>query len=745
MAPPSAQPRTHITNNGDTRDDGLQVHQDGPATLLDANDASERQMIEIIDRLRDLGVERHNPLPQVVVCGAQSAGKSSVLEAITEIPFPRSIQMCTRYVTMVTLAYNQFESTTITILPGSSRNADDKARLRSFKEVIYENEPKSQLKTLMEKAHGEILPGKPDGDEVTDDILSIRIVGPRKRALQMIDLPGLIEYHHEGPKIVSKIEGMVNKYMAMPQSIILAIVAADNDLNNAKILNWCDKHDSTRERTVPIITKPDRLGRDETHTLIQIVQGRDGKFNKFNWHVLRNRASSGTVEHVSAEERNRHESEFFRAEPWNVLDPSSYGIEQLKHKLRERYFAAAKRELPAMKLNIDRLLQQEKYASLSDALKEDDLKRIFKLAIDRLKFTAKEHARGDYNYETSQFPDDSPINLRSRIREQDERFCEELTNEDPSWMSPLDSYVQLSSQGILPSQPLGLPRPSESMSNHVDRDDRISAVGEKLDKTRGTELSRHYNPQIIGKLFWDMSNRWEEIAKHYVENVYACCKMYFSTVIKLQFARTEGNIRGVNGHEIDGFPNVACVAKKYMSNYIIPRLQQARRNANLELWQLEQDRRDHTKNHDKRFLVSQKDHRNSTQFKNTIEMKRSQLSVGKTSVADAHTIDMKNLAEQMEPSSLLDYRNKKAKEFLHDAEAHYQVVRDTYIMNVLTQVQERHFLRNIVMLVPDNLSLAEIHDLVKDDDEAGRKKLELQQERSNLEEARNVLEIWSED
>ncbi|KAI7760855.1 hypothetical protein LZL87_008067 [Fusarium oxysporum] len=96
-------------------------------------------------------------------------------------------------------------------------------------------------------------------------------------------------------------------------------------------------------------------------------------------------------------------------------------------------------------------------------------------------------------------------------------------------------------------------------------------------------------------------------------------------------------------------------------------------------------------------------------------------------MADAHTIDMENLAEQMEPSSLLNYKNKRAKEFLHDEEA--------------SALSERHFLRNIVTLIPDNLCLADIQELVKEGDEAGRKKLELLQERPNLEEARNILEI----
>ncbi|EXM17340.1 hypothetical protein FOTG_14447 [Fusarium oxysporum f. sp. vasinfectum 25433] len=56
-------------------------------------------------------------------------------------------------------------------------------------------------------------------------------------------------------------------------------------------------------------------------------------------------------------------------------------------------------------------------------------------------------------------------------------------------------------------------------SNHVDRNDRISAVGKKLDKTRGTELWRLILHKSLESFFWNMSNRWEEIAKQYVENV----------------------------------------------------------------------------------------------------------------------------------------------------------------------------------------------------------------------------------
>lgn len=48
-----------------------------------------RQILDMVDRLRTCGLGSILPLPQLVVCGNQSSGKSSVLEAITEVPFPR--------------------------------------------------------------------------------------------------------------------------------------------------------------------------------------------------------------------------------------------------------------------------------------------------------------------------------------------------------------------------------------------------------------------------------------------------------------------------------------------------------------------------------------------------------------------------------------------------------------------------------------------------------------------------------
>jgi GTP1/Obg family GTP-binding protein len=61
--------------------------------------AEEKRLFDIVDKLRELDVNHELSLPQLVVCGSQSTGKSSVLEAISGIPFPSGEMTCTRFVT----------------------------------------------------------------------------------------------------------------------------------------------------------------------------------------------------------------------------------------------------------------------------------------------------------------------------------------------------------------------------------------------------------------------------------------------------------------------------------------------------------------------------------------------------------------------------------------------------------------------------------------------------------------------
>ena len=57
---------------------------------------TRRRHNEIVRALRDCGIEKVFRLPKIVVIGNQSAGKSSLLEAISGIKVPRASGTCTR-------------------------------------------------------------------------------------------------------------------------------------------------------------------------------------------------------------------------------------------------------------------------------------------------------------------------------------------------------------------------------------------------------------------------------------------------------------------------------------------------------------------------------------------------------------------------------------------------------------------------------------------------------------------------
>ncbi len=46
-----------------------------------------RKLINIIDELRDVGLQQYIKLPRIAVLGTQSSGKSSVLESIVGLDF----------------------------------------------------------------------------------------------------------------------------------------------------------------------------------------------------------------------------------------------------------------------------------------------------------------------------------------------------------------------------------------------------------------------------------------------------------------------------------------------------------------------------------------------------------------------------------------------------------------------------------------------------------------------------------
>jgi ribosome biogenesis GTPase A len=65
------------------------AHATEPNTLDQLQTAEQVLLLDKIDELRNKGLSHHGiSLPQLIVCGDQSSGKSSLLQRLTRLRFP---------------------------------------------------------------------------------------------------------------------------------------------------------------------------------------------------------------------------------------------------------------------------------------------------------------------------------------------------------------------------------------------------------------------------------------------------------------------------------------------------------------------------------------------------------------------------------------------------------------------------------------------------------------------------------
>ncbi|KAJ6199967.1 Dynamin family protein [Bipolaris maydis] len=289
----------------------------------------QQKVIDIVDKLRRTSLSSIVELPQLIVCGDQSSGKSSILKAITEIPFPRKENLCTRFTTKIILRRSASSTSTITITPDKLRPKSEQAKLKSFSKAINDF---SQLPDIIEEATQAIglgVVGGINSRAFSRDVLSVKITSPARPQLTLVDLPGLIHATNKAQTETDKelILNLVKEYMKNPLS-------AKNDYANQIILDHCRKIDEQGRRTLGIITKPDflREGTDNELTWIELAQNKDIYLER-GWYML----------------KNRDEDLFFSKGRYAELPRECVGIGSLRERLSKVLLSHLIKELPSLK------------------------------------------------------------------------------------------------------------------------------------------------------------------------------------------------------------------------------------------------------------------------------------------------------------------------------------------------------------------------------------------------------------
>lgn len=106
-------------------------------------------MLEKIDKLFACGVGELVDLPQIVVVGDQSSGKSSVLEGLIKKPLPRDSGLCTRFATQFVFRRTVKVNISVSIIPDRDAPEAHITQTKSWK--------KDQLKSLDGETFSEIM------------------------------------------------------------------------------------------------------------------------------------------------------------------------------------------------------------------------------------------------------------------------------------------------------------------------------------------------------------------------------------------------------------------------------------------------------------------------------------------------------------------------------------------------------------------------------------------------------------
>jgi len=386
----------------------------------------QRRVLETVAQVRKCGLESILSLPQLCVCGDQSAGKSSVLETLTEIPFHRNDNLCTRFATEIILRHDTSDSLTIKVIPDPARSAVEKVKIEAFRESIVDF---GDLPRVMDIANsimgisGDASPGGPRA--FAKDVLSIEIEGPTRPQLTLVDIPGLIQSSTKGvsDEDVALVAEITDHYISQHRTICLAVVSATNDAANQSILRKVRIVDPNGDRTLGVITKPDRLpsGSGSESKFIELARNED-VFFRLGWHVLNNRAFEQSSS--SLEERNFSEAKYFRESSFRQLPKDNVGISALRSRLSVLLFEHVKNELPKLRedleLALDEARSQLKLLGNRRSAIAECKSYLAQLSLDFwevCKAAVNGHYEGEYfnNEEGHEFSLDSPHTI-ARLR-----------------------------------------------------------------------------------------------------------------------------------------------------------------------------------------------------------------------------------------------------------------------------------------------------------------------------------------
>jgi dynamin 1-like protein len=327
--------------------------------ILPSPSSKMESLIPIVNQLQDICSTVRIPLlldlPQIVVVGGQSSGKSSIIESIVKRGFlPRGQGMVTRRPLVIRLFKKGLNSNDeFNSIPNDWVKFGHSDRIfTDFDEVRQEIERETDRVCSVNNGIS--------AEPITLNVYSENVVN-----LTLVDLPGLvgIPVGSQPEDIATQIRELAYEYIKNPNSIILAVTPANQDFATSEALKLAREVDPDRKRTLAVLTKLDLVkpGTDAIDALT-------GKLLKFRLGIIGvvNRSQEDIEANKSLEQAIADEAEFLQRRFPSIADKN--GQTYLSKRLSQLLIRHIHDSFPDLRIRVRDLIS--KHQELLDSYGE---------------------------------------------------------------------------------------------------------------------------------------------------------------------------------------------------------------------------------------------------------------------------------------------------------------------------------------------------------------------------------------
>lgn len=306
------------------------------------------KILEKIKEIRPLISGYNLQLPQIVVIGDQSSGKSSVLESLTGIKFPVNSGICTRCPIIVNCKNDkQIKENQFTI-------NGKKVQIENLSKEILEIQDKNLITYKLKKNYynlsgDEKLSADEDDFEeenkkISETPIEIEVIGNLQVDLIVIDLPGLI--HNGDGK--NEVKHLIKQYINNERTLVLVCTRGDADEETEEALEITKDMIHRRMR---ILTKFDAFSStDNSEKAIELLKSQENKELGCHAVVCRHKAKPDYDVAIEMKE----------FENFGINKLKNIGLSNLKNRLPPLFSDLIKKELPNIKDELLDNIKKEK-------------------------------------------------------------------------------------------------------------------------------------------------------------------------------------------------------------------------------------------------------------------------------------------------------------------------------------------------------------------------------------------------